>query len=137
MWIPNFEELEYKQIEQEQSADKDRRSWGWRAAGTSRHPNPYFYKYYTRVFWKGSPCDGHEFLNSPDTILTIKKAFDLTRKLETEGLLHYTYSWGSPRLDPINNPFDPNAERWEGIDWAPAYDDDTDEPVAPERGGHK
>ena len=134
MWIPNFEELEYKQIEQEQSTERHRLSWGWRAAGGSRHPNPYFYKYYTRVFWKDSPCDGHEFLNSPDTILTIKKAFDLTGKLERKGLIHYTYSWSLPRLDP-KNPFDPNAEKWEWVDWAPAYDDDTDESV--ELGGHK
>ena len=74
------------------------------------------------------------FLNSPDTILTIKKAFDLTGKLERKGLIHYTYSWSLPRLAP-KNPFDPNAERWEWVDWAPAYDDDTDEPV--ELGGHK
>jgi hypothetical protein len=30
-------------------------------------------------------------------------------------------------LDP-NNPFDPAAEKWKDYQWAPAYDEDSDEP---------
>jgi len=126
MRIPNFEELEQKQIQQTQSADRDCISWGWLASGTRMHANIYFYKYYWQIFWKGSSCDGHEFLNSSDNVLTTKKAYDLRIKLESENLIHFIYNRNNPRLDS-NNPFNPTAERWQGVVWAPAYDDDKDE----------
>ena len=90
------------------------------------HPNPYYYKYYWWVFWKGSPCDGYQFLDT-EYRLSTKQAFDLRKKLTLERESFLLYNSRFPRLDPINTPFDPQAKIWQGTEWAKAFDEDTDE----------
>ena len=118
MRIPSFKQLE---------ADQERERGVFYSYASAMHPNPYFYKYYWWVFWKGSPFEGHKFLNSLETRLTTKQAYELRNKLAAENLTCYIYNSSEPRLDP-NNPFDPAAARWKNCQWAPAYDDDNDEP---------
>ena len=90
------------------------------------HPNPRYYKYYWWVFWRGSPCDGNEFL-TPAYWLPTQRAFALMEQLDREGEPYWIYNRQIPRLDPAS-PFDPAHPKWRDIDWAPAYDEDTDEP---------
>jgi len=123
MKIPSFLELE---------ADQQREEGVAHSYATRMHPNPYFYKYYWWIFWKGSPCDGRAFFNRADTRLTTKQAYELRNKLSDENLTYYVYNESYPRLDP-NNPFDPTAKKWKDYKWAVAYDEDTDEPYK----GHK
>lgn len=123
MRVPSF-----KQLETDQQKD-DGVSYSY---ACRMHPNPHFYKYYWWIFWKGSPFEGHKFLNSLETRLTTKKAYELRHKLTVENLSYYLYNESYPRLDP-NNPFDLTKEKWKNCRWAPAYDDDSDEPYK----GHK
>jgi hypothetical protein len=123
MRIPTFKQLE---------ADQQREGGVCYSYATRMHPNPYFYKYMWQIFWKGSPCEGHAFLNSPDTLLSTKEAYDLRKKLADENLSYYLYNESYPRLDPAS-PWNPSSERWKGTQWAVAYDEDTDEPYK----GHK
>ena len=95
------------------------------------HPNPRFYKYYWWVFWQQSPCDGHEFLSTCHRLPT-KQAFDLMQTLQSKRLSYWLYNQQLPRLDPLV-PFDPSAQKWQGIEWAPTYNDDID----PEYRGYK
>jgi len=89
------------------------------------HPNPRFYKYYWWVFWQGSPCDGRDFLNKKHRLPT-KQYFDLIEKLHAEGQSYWVYNRKLPRRDPAN-PFNFNAKVWENYEWAPPFDEDTDE----------
>jgi len=123
MRIPTFKQLE---------ADQLRDGGASYSYAMRMHPNPYFYKYLWRIFWKGSKFDKDKFLNSPETRLTTKQAYDLRNKLSDENLTYYVYNESYPRLDP-NNPFDPTAKKWKDYKWAVAYDEDTDEPYK----GHK
>ncbi|RIZ64940.1 MAG: hypothetical protein D0531_12175 [Methylococcales bacterium] len=124
MRIPTFKQLE---------ADQLREGGVSYSYAMRMHPNPYFYKYYWWVFWKGSPCEGHAFLNSSKTRLSTKEAYELRNKLAEENLSYYLYNESYPRLDASNNPWDPSSERWNDTQWAIAYDEDTDEPYK----GHK
>ena len=90
------------------------------------HPNPYFYKYYWWVFWKGSPCDDYKFLNKKYRLST-KQAFDLRTNLASERESFYLYNSRLPRLDPVNTLFDQEAKIWQNTEWAKAFDEDTDE----------
>lgn len=116
MRVPNFEKL------REQVAAGER---GCHSYAKFRVPNPRFYKYYWWVFWSGSPCDGRAFLTAEHRLPT-KAAFDLMQKLDADGELYWLYNTQLPRRDPGNTPFDPKAARWEGVEWAPAFDQDPD-----------
>jgi len=118
MRVPSFKQL---------AADQQREGGVSYSYASRMHPNPYFYKYYWRIFYKDSPCEGHDFFERSDNRLTTKQAYELRNKLAAENLNCYIYNSSYPRLDP-NNPFDPAAERWKDCQWAPAYDDDNDEP---------
>ncbi len=93
--------------------------------GSFVHPNPRFYKYYWWIFWQGSPCDGTKFLSN-NYRLPIKKAFDLVENLRCEQQAYWLYNMRYPRRDPDYTPFDFNAEKWRGCEWAAPFDEDAD-----------
>jgi len=99
------------------------------------HPNQRFYKYVWWVFWNGSRADGSEFLGD-EYRLSTAAALSLVADLKAKGEPYWLYNSRLPRRDPAN-PFDVNHPHWQGAEWAPAYDEDSD-PVAPEPlAGHK
>lgn len=99
------------------------------------HPNPRFYKYVWWVFWSESPAEGWGFLSNRYRLSTAA-AVELLAELKARGEPYWLYNQRLPRRDPAN-PFDVNHPRWQDVEWAPAYDDDSD-PVAPEPlAGHK
>lgn len=113
---PNFERLGH----QRQAGDH---GCHWYAQGI--HPNRYLYKYYWWVFWKGSPCDGWEFI--ADTYrLSTAAAMRLMAELRERQEPHWVYSKKVPRWDPPHTPWDPASSRWQGTEWAPALTDDFD-----------
>ena len=93
---------------------------------TKIHPEPRFYKYYWWVFWEGSPCEGREFLSDAHRLSTAAAAA-LMDRLHAEDKPYLLYNTRQPRRDPDNTPFDPASDRWAGVTWAPAFDDDKDE----------
>ena len=113
---PSFKELE------EQLGQGDRRSWSY---ATNMHPNPKFYKYYWWIFWRGSPIDGWAFLGK-EYRLSTAVADQLMKKLRDEEEPYWRYNSRLPRRDPENTPFDPQSPRWEGVEWALAFDQDSD-----------
>ncbi|MFM2007134.1 MAG: hypothetical protein RLZZ09_2789 [Pseudomonadota bacterium] len=119
MRTPSFAILK---AETESGANRDY-PVSWNAQ--SIHPNPRYYKYYWWVFWRGSPCDGEDFL-TPAYWLPTKLAFELMGQLDREGQPYWVYNRQLPRLDPAS-PFDPEHPKWRNTAWAPAYDADTDE----------
>ena len=68
MRIPSFKKLQ---------EDFDQEGFKTSSYATFMHPNPIFYKYYWWVFWKGSPCDGREFIRR-NYRMPIKLAFITT-----------------------------------------------------------
>jgi hypothetical protein len=118
MRVPSFKRL---------LAETKRNGYHSAFSGVFLHPNPKYYKYYWWVFWKDSPCDGEQFLSQSNR-LSSKQAFDLIDKLKTIGHSHWVYNRRLPRLDS-DNPFDVNAEKWRDIEWALAFDQDTDEEI--------
>jgi hypothetical protein len=89
------------------------------------HPNPRIYKYYWWVFWEGSPCDGDRFLTDRYRLPT-EQAFGLIELLVAGRKSHWLYNTRIPRDDPDNTPFDPNADKWRGMEWAKSFEEDTD-----------
>lgn len=89
------------------------------------HSNPKFFKYYWWVFWNESPVDGDEFLTDSYRLRTAD-ALQLMDRLEKAGEPYWVYNEKVPRLDPASTPFDPQSPHWEGVEWAPPYDDDPD-----------
>jgi hypothetical protein len=91
----------------------------------SLHPNPRFYKYTWHVFWRGSPVEGHAFLETEP--LSTKAAFDLLASLRKQGEPFIVFSHRHPRCGvsiwDLDNP------RWNGARLAPSYDDDNDPPI--------
>ncbi len=65
--------------------------------------------------------------------MSTKQAFELMAKLEPEHESYCLYNKQLLRLDPVNTPFDPHAEKWQGVEWTKAFDEDPDE----EYEGHK
>lgn len=118
MRMPSFKRLK---------AETEREGFCTRFSGTFRHPNPRLYKYYWWVFWEGSPCDGSQFL-SDDNRMPTKQAFDLMDSLTAQSKSYWVYNRRLPRRDPAN-PFNPDAEKWRDEEWAPSFDEDTDDAV--------
>ena len=116
MRIPSFRELQ---------KDSDQQGFTASSYATFMHPNPIFYKYYWWVFWKGSPCDGREFIRR-NYRMPIKRAFDLMFELESTEESYWLYNSRHPRLDPVNTPFNPQASIWKDTEWAKSFEDDTD-----------
>lgn len=117
MRIPSFKQLQ---------EDHDREGFRTSSYATFIHPKPLFYKYYWWVFWKESPCDGRAFLHK-NYRMPIKQAFDLMEKLESIKESYWLYNARYPRLDPVNTPFDPQANLWKDAEWTKSFEEDTDE----------
>lgn len=69
---------------------------------------------------------GNDFL-TPAYWLPTQRAFAFMEQLDREEEPHWIYNRLIPHLDPVN-PLDPTHPKWRDTDWAPAYDEDTDEP---------
>lgn len=101
--------------------------------GSRVHPNPRWYKYYWRVFSLESEVEEEGFFRLAPRLCTYD-AFKYAKMIKQAGGVCYLYNERLPRKGP-DTPFDVNAVRWEGTEWAMPYDDDLD-PVATD-GGHK
>jgi hypothetical protein len=86
------------------------------------HPNPQFYKYHWRIFWRGSPCDGEKFFETEP--LATKAAFELMKALRGRGEPFWSYNAKRRRLGVAIWDF--NSPKLINEEWAPAYDDDLD-----------
>lgn len=95
------------------------------------HPNPRFYKHHWQVFTKDSPWEGEEFMQRSPRLSTAA-CMQRLAELELTGEPYVLYGGKRPRrFDGM--PFDPKVARWQGADWAPPLEDDSD----PEWNGHR
>lgn len=96
------------------------------------HPNPRLYKFLCRVFSPESLLEGDEFMEQAPW-LCIADFEKETARLLGQGMSCLVYSMSLPRRDPTN-PWNMAHPRWQGQQFAPSWDEDTDPVVA---GGHK
>lgn len=89
------------------------------------HPDPKMYKYLWWVFWRGSPCDGQEFLD-PQHALATAKAMTLIQELQDRNETHWIYNQRIPRLRLEPPLFDQDAPKWCGSGFAVSYEEDLD-----------
>ena len=99
---------------------------------TNPHPNPYFYKYYYRIFTENSTCEYQEFLKA-DNIMNTAEALKFIKYCDENKIYALVYNFSKRRFDPANTPFKWNFNTFNKDDWAPPFDQDTDE----EFNGHK
>jgi len=100
----------------------------------SPHPmgNPRHYKYVWQVFSPESPYEGDAFLEQAPRLCNA--AFEQeVKRLVDAGMSCLVYGCRLPRRDPAN-PWDLGHPRWEGREFAPSWEEDTDPVVS---GGHK
>ena len=98
------------------------------------HPNPYFYKFKMRVFWRGSRNEGYAFLGNKRNLMSIHDGCMLVDQLKLKEEPCYLYfSGGVLRRDLSEKglllKIDPTNPRWARVDFdnlAPAFDDDPD-----------
>ncbi|MEQ3636462.1 hypothetical protein [Alcanivorax sp.] len=109
----------------------------WWMYGNNIHSIPAHYKYDWWVFWEESPVDGDELIFNEKYRMSTAEASALYGRLMNAKIVFFMYNRKRPRWDPAN-PFDPNAERWRDVAWAPSLADDPD-PVVIEGAwiGHK
>jgi hypothetical protein len=131
MQVPNFEKLRRERADCEKTGRRAKCSSY--AAGV--HPNPRLFKYHWWVFWNESPVDGHEFISDRYHFCTAA-AMELVASLKERNEPCWLYNSRLPRLGSTI-PFDPKSKRWQGVTWAPAYDDDPDPMAGGELSGHK
>lgn len=109
------------------------------------HPNPLLYKYY---WWVLAKSDLPEDMIPQKNMLEvsnykryrserkayIKKNFGrmcthhamaYMKELEDRNQTYEIYNEQLPRKGP-SSPFDPTKEKWQGCEWAPPFDEDTD-----------
>jgi hypothetical protein len=115
MRIPNFDDLGL------QTAD-DGISQSY---AVHMHPNPRFYKYVWWVFWRGSVCDGCQFLSDTHALSTAE-AMVLMEKLSAENERHWIYNRRISRYEPGVTPFHRDSEKWRHYQFAPVFADDAD-----------
>jgi hypothetical protein len=94
------------------------------------HSNPRFYKYFWRVFWEESPCEGEKFLSTNP--LRTFEAIELIDRLRQAGKVHLIFVDRLPREGV--SIWNYQSQRLKGKELALAYDDDPD-PAIPS--GHK
>ncbi|MBB4865337.1 hypothetical protein HNP46_004218 [Pseudomonas nitritireducens] len=87
--------------------------------GELMHQNPRWYKYTWVVVTKDTPDD---VVPEPLCYAEYKR---LTAEIIARGEGYFSTNRQQPRMGP-DTPFDPNAERWRGVTFAPAFDDDPD-----------
>jgi hypothetical protein len=120
---PSFKELA------KQKAEGDTRCLSY---AMPLHPNPYFYKYTYRVFWRKSPNDGGIFLHHPKNKLCLYDTQALIEKLRAQNEIYWLYN-GTILLRNTPNSLlsiiDRTSPRWKNTDFnqlAPSFDEDTD-----------
>lgn len=94
--------------------------------------NPRFYKYYWRLFSLESRYEGQEFLRRAPRLCTSAYLLEKER-LFAKGMSFLVYGLHRPRMD-FTNPWDPSKAKWQGVKFAPSWDEDKDPIVF---GGHK
>ncbi|SOZ17171.1 conserved hypothetical protein [Cupriavidus taiwanensis] len=91
-------------------------------SGYLPHPNPRMYKYFWRVFAMDTPWESTEFfVRAP--VLTTAHFMEMYGKCRADGVSCLIYSYHLPRHGSI---FDQTSAKWEGVTFAPAWDDDQD-----------
>lgn len=86
------------------------------------HPNPRYYKYLWRVFYRDMP-EGEAFFRTPE--LSTYEAMMLCEQLEKRGEGYLIYNSQQPR-EGKDTPFNRNSSRWKDSVFALSYDDDED-----------
>jgi len=99
---------------------------------TGASGNPRHYKHFWQVFSLESPLEGGEFLQHAPGLCIAQCEAEIAR-LHAAGQSCMLYGWRRPRKDPAN-PWDLGSDRWKGVEFAPAWDEDSD-PVV--EGGHR
>lgn len=94
--------------------------------------NPRHYKHVWQVFSPESPYEGDEFWERAPRLCTADFEKE-TERLLAQGMSCLVYGFRLPRRDPAN-PWKLDHPRWQGREFAPCWDDDTD-PIG--EGGHK
>src|SRR6185369_5408893 len=105
---------------------------GSRSYAMHMHPDPHYYMYRWWVFWRGSPCDGREFLSDTYSLCTAD-AMALLGQLASENEGYWIYNKALPRNEPGTTPFDRTSAKWLGKTFAPPLDQDPN----PEWRGHR
>jgi hypothetical protein len=90
--------------------------------GSRLSGNPRLTKYYWRIFWGGSPCDGLDFFQT--TPLATKEALELIEALQKQGACFCVYNFRLRRLGV--SIWNMNSPVHQGKEWATVYDDDPD-----------
>ena len=111
---------------------KDRPCIRFASGPTAPSGNLRFYKFFWQVFSLESPLEGNAFLQHAPRLCNAQFEAEIER-LRERGLSCMVYSWRRPRKDP-SNPWDLNNVKWNGVEFAPSWDDDIDPIIA---GGHK
>lgn len=86
--------------------------------------NPRLYKYTWRIFWRGTPVEGMEFLKTES--VSTKLAYELMATLEAKGEPYFVLNDRHPRRNSIWNVDSP---RLKNVTFAPSYDEDADPPT--------
>lgn len=113
-------------------ASEDRPGIRFASGPTAPSGNPRFYEFSWQVFSLESPLEGAAFLQHAPRLCNAQFEAEIER-LARHGMSCLVYSWRRPRKDSTN-PWDLNNDKWNGVDFAPSWDDDTDPVIA---GGHK
>lgn len=95
------------------------------------HPQARFYKYLWQVWTPKSDFEGQDFFQFGPRFSTAQYVALRERMLQA-GEPAWVYNQQLPRLG-AGTPFDPEHPRWQGVVFAPAWDDDSD----PVWQGHK
>lgn len=96
------------------------------------HGNPRHYKSFWQVFSADSPYEGDEFFERAPKLCNAAYEQEIAR-IVGRGMSCLVYGFRLPRRDPTN-PFKLDHPKWQGCEFAPCWDEDTDPIVA---GGHK
>ena len=95
--------------------------------GRFLHPNPKLWKYYFYFFTEDAEREGEDFF-CKDNRLCIADYKKRVTTFDQEEDLAFVYNRRHPRRGP-DTPFDESHERWEGVEWAPPFDEDPDPEV--------
>ena len=122
-WVVRFSDIErYEQMSNVALC--------WWMYGNNIHPVPEHYKYDWWIFWEGAPVDGEMLIFNEQYRMNTAEASSLYVRLMSTKTTFFMYNRKRPRQDSAN-PFDPRAEKWMGVDWAPSLANDPD-PVVTE-----
>ena len=95
--------------------------------GRFLHPNPKLWKYYFYFFTEDAEREGDTFF-CEENRLSIAAYDKRVKTFDREEDLAFVYNRRHPRRGP-DTPFDESHKRWEGVEWAPPFDEDPDPEV--------